>query len=94
MMQVTPLFEGKPTELAGLFQGGEDRSFIVLNVGLEDPWSVIFHEYAHRLLDGNVAFRMDPWFEEGLAEYSQALKWTIGKPGSGRFRNKPTRFCS
>ncbi len=74
MMQVTPLFEGKPTELAGLFQGGEDRSFIVLNVGVEDPWSVVFHEYAHRLLDGNVAFRMDPWFEEGFAEYFSSIE--------------------
>jgi hypothetical protein len=27
MRQVAPLFNGKPTELAGLFQGGDDRSF-------------------------------------------------------------------
>ena len=27
MRQVAPLFHGKPTQLAGLFQGGSDRSY-------------------------------------------------------------------
>lgn len=67
--QVSPLFNGKPTELAGLFQGGTDRSFIMLDMSVENPWAVVFHEYAHRLMDGNVSFRTDPWFEEGFAEY-------------------------
>jgi hypothetical protein len=67
--QVAPIFNGKPVELAGLFQGGDDRSFIMLDMSVENPWSVVFHEYAHRLMDGNLAIRSDPWFEEGFAEY-------------------------
>ncbi len=74
MRQVAPIFNGKPTELAGLFQGGEDRSFIMLDMSVENPWSVVFHEYAHRLMDGNLAFRTDPWFEEGFAEYFSSIE--------------------
>lgn len=69
MRQVAPIFNGKPTELAGLFQSGEDRSFIMLDMSVENPWNVVFHEYAHRLMDGNLAIHSDPWFEEGFAEY-------------------------
>ena len=74
MRQVAPVFNGKPTEVAGLFQGGEDRSFIMLDMSVENPWSVVFHEYAHRLLDGNLSFRTDPWFEEGFAEYFGSIE--------------------
>ncbi len=74
MRQVAPIFNGKPTELAGLFQGGEDRSFIMLDMSVENPWSVVFHEYAHHLMDGNLSFRTDPWFEEGFAEYFSSIE--------------------
>ncbi len=74
MRQVAPLFNGKPSEMAGLFQGGQDRSFIMLDMSVEDPWRVVFHEYAHRLLDGNLSIRADPWFEEGFAEYFSSIE--------------------
>jgi tetratricopeptide (TPR) repeat protein len=74
MRQVAPIFNGKPTEVAGLFQGGEDRSFIMLDMSGENPWSVVFHEYAHRLMDGNLSLRTDPWFEEGFAEYFSSIE--------------------
>jgi tetratricopeptide (TPR) repeat protein len=72
--QVAPVFNGKATELAGLFQGGEDRTFIMLDMSVENPWSVVFHEYAHQLMDGNVSIRADPWFEEGFAEYFASIE--------------------
>jgi Flp pilus assembly protein TadD len=74
MRQVAPVFNGKPTELAGLFQGGEDRSFIMLDMSVENPWSVVFHEYAHQLMNGNLSVRTDPWFEEGFAEYFSSIE--------------------
>jgi len=74
MRQVAPIFNGKPTELAGLFQGGEDRSFIMLDMSVDNPWSVVFHEYAHQLMDGNLSIRTDPWFEEGFAEYFSSIE--------------------
>src|ERR1700690_4481198 len=67
--QVAPLWNGKPVQLAGLFQGGEDRSFIMLDMLVENPWTVVFHEYAHQLMNGVLTARVDPWFEEGFAEY-------------------------
>ncbi len=74
MRQVAPLFNGKPTEVAGLFQGGQDRSFIMLDMSVEDPWSVVFHEYGHQLMNGNIPIELDPWFEEGFAEYFSTIE--------------------
>ena len=74
MRQVAPLFHGKPTEMAGLFQGGQDRSFIMLDMSVDNPYQVVFHEYAHQLLNGNVHERFDPWFDEGFAEYFSSIE--------------------
>jgi len=74
MRQVAPIFNGKPTQLSGLFQGGDDRNFIMLDMSVENPWSVVFHEYAHRLMDGNLTFHTNPWFEEGFAEYFSSIE--------------------
>ncbi len=74
LSQVAPIFNGKPIELAGLFEGGNDRSFIILDMSVEDPWTTVFHEYAHRLMDGNMSFHVDPWFEEGFAEYFSSIE--------------------
>ena len=74
MSQVAPLFNGKPTEVAGLFQEGTDRSFIMLDMSVEDPWVVVFHEYAHQLMNGNLTGEFAPWFEEGFAEYFSTIE--------------------
>jgi Flp pilus assembly protein TadD len=74
LRQVAPMFNGRPTQLAGLFQGGHDRSFIMLDMSVENPWTVVFHEYAHQLMNGNLTFRIDPWLEEGFAEYFSSIE--------------------
>jgi Flp pilus assembly protein TadD len=74
LRQFAPLWNGKPTEVAGLFLGNTDRSFILLDLSVENPWAVVFHEYAHQLMDGNLSKRMDPWFEEGFAEYFASIE--------------------
>ncbi len=74
LRQVAPLWHGKPIQLAGLFQGGEDRSFIMLDMSVENPWTVVFHEYAHQLMNGLLASTFDPWFEEGFAEYFSSIE--------------------
>jgi len=74
MRQVAPIFRGKPTQLAGLFQGGNDRSFIMLDMSVEDPWTTVFHEYAHQLMNGNMQAETEPWFEEGFAEYFSSIE--------------------
>lgn len=72
--QVVPLWHGKPIDVAGLFQPGQDRCFIMLDMGVENPWSVVFHEYAHQLMNGNMSAEYDPWLEEGFAEYFSSIE--------------------
>ena len=72
--QFVPLWNGKPVQLAGLFQGGQDRSFIMLDMSTENPWSVVFHEYAHQLMNGVLTARVDQSFEEGFAEYFSSIE--------------------
>ena len=73
MKQFAPLWRGKPSSLSGLFVPGQDRTFIVLDLSQPEPWSVVFHEYAHQLLNGNMA-QKDPWFDEGFAEYFSTIE--------------------
>jgi tetratricopeptide (TPR) repeat protein len=55
---------------AGYFQKGEDVNYITMTteLGAQDPFSVIYHEYVHLLLDNNSG-NVPMWFDEGLAEY-------------------------
>jgi hypothetical protein len=69
------LFHGKPVEVAGFFQPGHDRNFIAVDLSLEDPYEVVFHEYAHMLLNANYP-RTQVWFDEGFAEYFSATQIT------------------
>ena len=74
LRQFAPLYNGKPTQVAGLFEGNADRSFILLDMSVEDPWTVVFHEYAHQLLNGNTGASVQPWFDEGFAEFFSTIK--------------------
>jgi len=87
MRQVAPLFNGKPTQLAGLFQGGSDRSFIMLDMSVENPWVVVFHEYAHQLMNGTMPGGSDPWFEEGFAEYFSSIEVDSKEARVGKIPN-------
>lgn len=55
---------------AGYFQKGEDVNYITLTTELsaQNPYSVIYHEYTHLLVD-NTSGNVPDWFNEGLAEY-------------------------
>lgn len=69
-----PVADGKPVEVAGYFQSGEDVNYITLTPeragGVEYPYSTIYHEYTHLLVNNTTgAGEAPPWFNEGLAEY-------------------------
>lgn len=59
-----------PGNNAGYFQKGEDVNYITLTteLGAQNPYSVIYHEYVHLLVD-NTSGNVPAWFNEGLAEY-------------------------
>lgn len=81
-----PLYNGKPANLAGYFQPGQDENVIALDIGANEqrPMSVIFHEYTH--LVTSVTLREWPlWLKEGLAELYSSFdvkenKVTLGDP--------------
>lgn len=64
-----PLYNGKPGNLSGYFQPGEDQNLIALDISAnqEHPMSVIFHEYTH-LLTSLTPRQWPIWLKEGLAE--------------------------
>lgn len=74
MRRFVPLWHEKPVQVAGLFEGSDDRCFIILDMTVDDPWQVVFHEYAHQLLNGNTNPQSQPWFDEGFAEFFSSIK--------------------
>jgi len=63
---------------AGYFQPGPDVNYITLSTelrGEQDPFTVIFHEYTH-LLVNNTSGNVPAWFNEGLAEYYSTFSIT------------------
>ena len=58
-----------PGNNAGYFQKGEDVNYITLTTEpSQNPFSVIYHEYVHQLVN-NTSGNVPVWFNEGLAEY-------------------------
>jgi hypothetical protein len=74
LLQYAPLYQGKPVDMAGFFEGSPDRDFIALDLST-DNWSTALHEYMHALVHGNFP-PVPAWFDEGLAEYFATLKIT------------------
>src|SRR6202008_860386 len=63
---------------AGYFQPGSDVNYITLTTevrGQQDPFTVIFHEYTHLLVE-NTFENAPVWFNEGLAEYYSTFSIT------------------
>jgi len=63
---------------AGYFQPGQDVNYIAFANEAQadqDPFSVIFHEYTHLLVNNTIG-NAPPWFNEGLAEYYSTFSIT------------------
>ena len=73
LRRFSPLWKGKPVELAGFYRPGEDRNFIAVDLSANEGFRIVFHEYAHLLLNGNYP-RTQPWFDEGFAEYYSTIE--------------------
>src|ERR1041384_5695937 len=70
-------FKPRPNT-AGYFQPGTDVNYITLTTelyGQQDPFTVIFHEYTHLLVE-NTFEKVPVWFNEGLAEYYSTFSIT------------------
>ncbi|HEY9231909.1 MAG TPA: hypothetical protein VIS78_07170, partial [Blastocatellia bacterium] len=82
-----PLYNGKPSNVGGYFQPGQDENLIALTTSgysEEHPLATIFHEYTH-LLNSYAPRQWPIWLGEGLAElYStfevKKKEVTLGMP--------------
>jgi len=72
-----PLYNGRPADLAGFFQPGDDVNYIALSLDPDnrDPFSTAFHEYVHLHLRDNVP-GAPLWLNEGLAELYGTLQFS------------------
>lgn len=88
-----PLYQGRPSEVAGYFQASPDVNYITLSADQQHARSadaLASHEYVH-LLVKNSFERAPLWFNEGLAEFYSTLEITggnrkvrLGKPLKNR----------
>ena len=72
-----PLYQGRPANVSGFFQPGDDVNYIALSLdsGDRDPFSTAFHEYVHLHLRDNVP-NTPLWLNEGLAELYGSLQFS------------------
>src|SRR2546425_11271703 len=70
MKELAPDYNGRKVAVAGYYQRGQDRDFIVLSgrVFPETLTSVVYHELTHYFLSRALVQR-PAWLNEGLAEY-------------------------
>jgi hypothetical protein len=75
-----PLYQGRPANVAGYFQPGDDVNYIAMSLDPHerDPFSVAFHEYVHLHLRDNVP-GVPVWLNEGLAEFYGSLQFANGE---------------
>ena len=75
-----PLYQGRPANVAGYFQPGEDVNYISMSLDPRerDPYGVAFHEYVHLHLRDNVP-NVPVWLNEGLAEFYGSLQFSNGE---------------
>jgi tetratricopeptide (TPR) repeat protein len=72
-VQVAPLKDGGAIIRPGFLIAGEDRNYVVLNLFAEESWRAVTHEFAHLLLKYNYP-TVEPWFDEGFAEYYSSIR--------------------
>ena len=72
-----PLYQGRPANVAGYFQPGDDVNYIAMSLDPHgrDSFSVAFHEYVHLHLQENVP-GVPVWLNEGLAEFYGSLQFS------------------
>ncbi len=74
-----PLYQGKPAELAGYFQQGNDVNYIAISLepGGRDPLNAAFHEYVHLYVRTHIP-QAPLWLNEGLAEFYSTFEMVNG----------------
>ncbi len=73
-LELAPEYNGKKVRVAGYYQRGQDRDFIVLSQKAEGNLThVVYHELTHYFLSRSLESR-PTWLNEGLAEYFSTVQ--------------------
>lgn len=72
-----PTYQGRPLNVSGFFQPGEDVNYIAISLDPNDrdPYGTAFHEYVHQHLNESVP-GTPLWLNEGLAEFYGSLQFS------------------
>src|SRR5829696_2274907 len=72
-----PLYQGRPVNVSGFFQAGDDVNYIAISLDPrdKDPFSTAFHEYVHLHIKDNIP-SAPLWLNEGLAELYGSLQFS------------------
>lgn len=72
-----PIYQGRPANIAGFFQPGDDVNYIAiaLDPREENSYSTAFHEYVHLHVRDNIP-GAPVWLNEGLAELYGTLQFS------------------
>jgi FimV-like protein len=75
-----PLYQGRPANVSGYFQPGDDVNYIAISLDPSDgnPFSTAFHEYVHAHVNENIP-GAPLWLNEGLAEFYGSLQFSSGE---------------
>ena len=75
-----PFYQGRPANVAGYFQPGDDVNYIAISLDTSDgnPFSTAFHEYVHGHVNENIP-GAPLWLNEGLAEFYGSLQFSSGE---------------
>ena len=79
-----PRYRGKPVRSTGFYLQSQDRNFILLDMGADNLWETVYHEYSHYLLN-TISPNFPVWFTEGFAEFYSTTRIVnrqamIGRP--------------
>jgi tetratricopeptide (TPR) repeat protein len=76
-MPFKPLYQGRPANISGYFQPGDDVNYIAISLDPRDknPYSTAFHEYVHLHVKDNIP-SAPVWLNEGLAELYGSLQFS------------------
>lgn len=92
MKELAPEYNGRKVGVAGYYQRGQDRDFIVLSgrVFPQTLTRIVYHELTHYFL-GRALVQRPAWLNEGLAEYFSTAdigddEVSLGEPSPERLQ--------
>jgi tetratricopeptide (TPR) repeat protein len=80
--QFKPIYQGKPAEMGGYFQPGDDVNYIALPLEPGEPLYAVFHEYVHLYVQDNMP-NTPLWLNEGLADFYSTAAMGNGEAAIG-----------